>query len=183
MGLFNKQEKLNLQEETEVSVGVNVNFEVCVPENLVSSDSVLAGLTFEGNTDSVHNYGNVLEGGLYITSIYWLQQNKEFADGGTKTIDKFLLRANLNGKTIYFICDIFFVVESNLYVAKVLGSYVSLPKALNANFKHKGELVAEKVLNLSVPFMSISNYVKFDKRCSPLYFWIEMSDLIESNMT
>jgi hypothetical protein len=177
MGLFKRDVEVVISPESieTDNVEVPMHLEICIPEGLVTSDSILAGLNFDSTVKSI--YGKGLAEGVVLKHIYWLQQSKTFEDGNSKKIDKYAIEITVLGKQLYFMSDIFFIAEDSCYVIKVLGSYASIAKLLNANFKHKGELVGEKTLDMMIPMTSILSSTKFERRASVLYFWMELNNL------
>lgn len=170
-----------------VDNAVSVGFEICIPESLVTSDLNLAKLSDQKGTST--KFGTALYHNAQVLSVYWLNQYKvkedrETQDSQTIKVDKFLYHLIMPTEDIdfYVVADVFFVQDPSFYVAKVLGSYSSIPKMLSANFKHKGELVAERVFNRdTAPYATISiieSGKTFDRRCSALYYWLQLNDTL-----
>lgn len=174
MGLFNKK-----TDTLETAIHQKPTFKMCIPETLAASDTLLSSLPKKGS---------MLEEQLSITSLIWLAQHKEKtgSNQGPSKVDKLLvsLYSDKLQQEIYFIADLFF--EKNLetgsatYIAKALGSYSSIPKMLSANFKHKGELVAESAfLNpFAIDVEIISQSQNYEKRANFLFFWCEKRSIL-----
>lgn len=192
--------------ESDVELSIPVNLSIFLPDSLVTSDLFLSKLeTYRDDTTTRFTTEQVFN----LKAVYWFVQQKESRrdDSGpakypsypssktaaygneTYRLDKFLFKFvhSISGsravQTPFFLMtDVFF--DPNLsYTAKALGIYSSIPKVLSVNFKHHGELHAEKHAEVGEtgpnwqPRIAITpDSLKLEKRARPNFFWLEAAD-------
>lgn len=171
--------------------GVKSSLQICVPSDVVISDINLASL--KASIPAGEELPMIGSGMSRILQIFWLEQMKGVGPGTTnkvpKKVNKFLFDIEIpSGENeyirSYLMMDVFYIPEKVQYIAKALGSYNSIPKVLSTNFQYKGNLAAERdcrAANAKFPLYSIDSETSYEKKANPLYFWMELGDLINNN--
>lgn len=196
-----------VEEDQEITTPVQLN--VFLPESLVSSDINLSKLkteevSGEGTPNGPMYKKKFSDVTVHLSDLFWFVQYKESKDPtgyreDRVRLDKFLLRLKYapkststvtpaNGitqlssyKECFLMTDMFFDPATS-YTAKALGVYSSIPKVLSVNFKHHGELHAER---RDIPFKDwsgnvfiVSDSLKLEKRARSLFAYLELTSTI-----
>jgi hypothetical protein len=188
--------------ESDVELSTPVGLTVYLPKSLVTSDIFLSTIP----TDMFGaNRKFTTENKFSLKSVYWFVQQKEsrrddnvsskypnsssktaYASGETYKLDKFLLKfvhsqeKGTKSTPFFLMADVFFDPNTS-YTAKALGIYSSIPKVLSVNFKHHGELHAEKhshdgETNWQQKIVIVPDDLKLEKRARPNFFWLECTN-------